>query len=193
MSLKSILWMSVAVFGVLMMAPGAQAQNANGQVKPANIGVFMAVLDTDGIYIKAKAMKSIHEQLAQFQSELQANVDKEKQSLQKADEELNRKRTLLAPELFAEERKQLQGRVVAFQRKIQAGNQKLNQARAEANTKVSKVLGAVIKDIVKTNGITIVFNKKMTVISDPSMDISKLVLNALDKRLPSVQITNPIQ
>ena len=193
MSLKSILWLSVTVFGVLMMVPGTQAQSVNGQVKPANIGVFMAVLDTDGIYIKAKAMKSIHEQLAQFQSELQANVDKEKQSLQKADEELNRKRTLLAPELFAEERKQLQGRVVAFQRKIQAGNQKLNQARAEANTKVSKVLGAVIKDIVKTNGITIVFNKKMTVISDPSMDISKLVLNALDKRLPSVQITNPIQ
>lgn len=193
MSLKSFLWLSVSIFGVLILAPQVSAQSAQGQAGNANVSVFMAVLDTDGIYSKSKAMKNIHEQFAKFQSELQTSVDTEKQTLQKADEELNRKRSLLAPEVFAEERKKFQGRIVALQRKVQEGNLKLNQARAQANGKVAEVLRAVITDIVKANNITIVFNKKTIVTSDPSMDISKLVLTDLDKRLPSVQVANPIK
>lgn len=198
LSLKSIAWLSAILFGILMFAPqfgvtSAAAQTESAKTESKNIGVFMAVLDMDGAYAQSKAMKDIHQQFAKFQSDFEATVNTQKKSLQKAEEELSRKRALLAPEVFAEERKAFQKRIVALQRKVQEGKLKLNQARAKANTKVVEVLHAVIKDIVKSNNITIVFNKKTIVTFNVSMDITKIVLTELDKRLPSVHVTNPIQ
>ncbi|MBF0247791.1 MAG: hypothetical protein HQL36_06935 [Alphaproteobacteria bacterium] len=46
-------------------------------------------------------------------------------------------------------------------------------------------------NVVKLNGITVVFQKSQIVISDPQLDISKIVLEDLDKRLPTVTVADP--
>ena len=190
---KSHLLMCAVVLGFAAVMPQAQAQTAPAASKKADVAVLMAVLDSEGIYANSKAMKSIHEQFAKYQGEMQTSIDTEKQALQKEEEELNRKRTLLAPEVFAEERKKFQGRIVGLQRKVQETNQMLNQVRAKATAKVGDVLRTVVQEIVTSNGITIVFHKNQTVISDPGLDISQLVLAELDKRLPSVQVEKPVK
>lgn len=192
MSLKTLFGASAVAFSVLMAAPLAQAQQADA-APAGSVSFRMAVMDADGIYANSKAMKNIHEQFAKYQTELQTSIDAEKQTLQKDEEALNRKRSLLAPEAFANERKKFQDRIVTFQRKAQESALKLNQVRAQANTKVQQVLQEIVTDLVKTNGITIVFNAKQTVIADPAMDVSQAVLAELDKRLPSVQVANPMK
>lgn len=191
MFFKHILWIGVFVFLSIVAAPQVQAQTKDAE--QGAIGVVMAVMDTDGIYANAKAMKNIHEQFAKYQSKMQADVDAQKMTLQKDEESLNRQRSVLAPEVYAEKRKEFQSRIVAFQRGAQEKNLKLNQVRAQATSKVSDALLEVLQEIVKKNGITIVFHKKQTVFANPGMDITKLVLEGLDQRLPAVQVDDPMK
>lgn len=192
MSPKSILWIGALAFGFFSFAADVKAQSASS-APTASQGVYMAFLDTDVIYSQSKAMKNMHEQLAKFQEEIKTSLDQEKLALQKEEDELQRKRTLLAPEVFAEERKKFQTRLVALQRKFQESSLKLNQVRAEATNKVSQVFTAAVTEIAKKNGITIVFQKSQIVIASAQLDITKIVLEELDKRLPSVQVTNPLK
>lgn len=191
LNIKSFAGMCCAiVLGALSVVPQANAQDAAAK-KSANTGVYLAVLDTDAVFVNAKAMQSIHEQMAKFQADLQTTIDKEKADVKKAEEELLAQRPLLAADVFAEKRKQFQERIVKLQREVQESNLKLNTVRTDANKKVSDVFRAVVADIVKVNGITVVFQKGQVVFADSKLDITSLVLTDLDKRLPSVQVASP--
>lgn len=191
MTLKSFASMCAILLGALSFTPMAFAQDATAQKDPRGGVVYWATLDTDGVFAQSKAMKNIHEQMAKYQAEIQTVIDKEKEAAQKEEEELKRKRNLLAPEVLAAERKKFQDRIVTLQRRVQETNLKLNQVRAEATQKVSDVYRAVVADLVKLNKISMVFQKNQVVYADPKLDISQIVLEDLDARLPSVQVTNP--
>ena len=191
MTLKSFACMCAILLGALSFTHTVSAQDAAAQNDPRSGVVYWAILDADGVFAQSKAMKDIHEQMAKYQAEFQTVIDKEKEAAQKEEEELKRKRNLLAPEVVAEERKKFQDRIVSLQRRVQETNLKLNQVRAEATQKVSDVYRAVVADVVKLNKISMVFQKNQVVFADPKLDISKIVLEDLDARLPSVQVTNP--
>ena len=191
MTLKSFAFMCALFLGALSFAPMASAQDATANQDPRGGVVYWATLDTDGVFAQSKAMKNIHEQMAKYQAEIQTVIDKEKEAAKKEEEELLRKRNLLAPEVLAEERKKFQDRIVKLQRRVQETNLKLNQVRAEATKKVSDIYRAVVADVVKLNKISMVFQKTQVVYADPKLDISAIVLEDLDTRLPSVQVTNP--
>ncbi|HEY9080707.1 OmpH family outer membrane protein [Magnetovibrio sp.] len=191
MTLKSIAFSCAVLLGALSFAPVVSAQDAAPNEDPRGGVVYWAILDTDGVFAESKAMKDIHEQMAKYQAEIQAVIDKEKDAVQKEEEELMRKRNLLAPEVLAEERKKFQDRIVGLQRRVQETNLKLNQVRAEATEKVTDVYRSVVADVVKINQISMVFQKAQVVYADPKLDISAIVLQDLDARLPSVQVANP--
>ena len=191
MTLKSYAFICALVLGALSFAPMASAQDATAKQDPRGAIVYWATLDSDGVFAQSKAMKDIHEQMAKYQAEIQTVIDKEKEAVKKEEEELLRKRNLLAPEVLAEERKKFQDRIVNLQRRVQETNLKLNQVRAEATKKVSDVYRTVVADLVKLNKISMVFQKTQVVYGDPKLDISAIVLKDLDTRLPSVQVANP--
>ena len=190
MKFKSIAFACAVLLGSWLTINQANAQDTKTKPK-ATANVFFAVLDTDAVIGQSKAMKNIHEQMAKYQADIQTVIDKDKLAAKKEEAELVRKRNLLAPEVLAEERKKFQNRIVALQRKVQESNQKLTQIRAEATTKVSNVFRAVVAEVVKVNGITVVLKKNQVVFSNPNLDITAIVLKDLDKRLPSVQVANP--
>lgn len=190
MKFKSIVFVCAVLLGSWLTIDQANAQDTKAKPKAA-ANVFFAILDTDAVIAQSKAMKNIHEQMAKHQANIQTVIDKEKLAAKKEEEELVRKRNLLAPEVLAEERKKFQNRIVALQRQVQESNQKLTQIRAEATAKVSEVFRTVVADVVKLNGITVVLRKTQVVFANPNLEITAIVLEDLDKRLPSVQVANP--
>ncbi|MFC1672825.1 OmpH family outer membrane protein [Pseudomonadota bacterium] len=191
MSFKSFFAPAFVAYAVLVGAVPAIAQSTDAANAAAQPGVSPVVLDWDGVLANSKAMKSVQEQFLKHQAALQTKVDEEGKALKKAEEELQRKRTLLAPEQFAAETKKYQERFVAMQRMVQESNGKLNQVRVQATAKVQEVLREEVLKLVKANGISIVFNLRQTLYVDPRMDISQIVLDNLDQALPTVQVTDP--
>lgn len=191
MSFKSIL--SVCALAVALVATsGVQAQEQEKKEgEPGFPVMILAVLDTNAVLTNAKSMINIREQMEKYQSVIEAEVEKKKEVLKKEEEELNRKRTLLAPEQFAEERKKLQNKAIAFQREVQEKGAKLNQVRVEATNKVGEALQQIVGEIVAANRITVVVHKQMVAYSIPGIEISNLALQVLDQRLPAVQVADP--
>ncbi|MCW8915819.1 MAG: OmpH family outer membrane protein [Magnetovibrio sp.] len=189
---KSLLWVSALFVSALLMTPQSFAQEPKA-AKNSVSGVFFAVLDVDAVLKQSKAVKNIHEQIAKYQAEIQKGVDADNKTLKEEEAELVRKRNLQTDDQFQVERKKFQKRVAGVQRNIQERGQKLTQVRLKAMSKVDEALRIVIEGIVKTNQITILLDKRSTIMSNVELDISGLVLNGLDAKLPSVLVDNPLK
>ena len=184
---KTFLFACMMAIGAMVVSPGAMAQNASN----AASGVYMAVLDMDAVLAQSKALKGVREQIAKHQAALKTELEKEKGEFDKAGAELVRKKNLQTSEQFKVEEKKFQEKVNTWKRHTQQRNLKLAQVRTKAMGKIDETISAVVSALVKKNNITIVFDKRATFYAHPTMNITKLVADELNVRLPSVSVDNP--
>ncbi len=151
----------------------------------------MAVIDTAVIRGNSRAFKDIGAQIAKYRKAIRADIQKEEEALRSANEELARKRAILAPETFAEERRQFEERLVQIQRTIQKRKKDLERVAAEAVKKVETVLNKIITDVANEQSLGLILRKNQTVLVAPELDITPHVLKRLDTALPSLKVSDP--
>lgn len=151
----------------------------------------LAVIDTEVIRRKSRAFKDIGAQIAKYRSAIQADIQKEEEALRSANEELARKRAILAPETFAEERRQFEERLVQVQRTVQKRKKGLDRVAAEAIKKVEAVLNKIITEVAKEQALGLILRKRQTVLVAAELDITPQVLKRLDTALPSLKVSDP--
>jgi Skp family chaperone for outer membrane proteins len=159
--------------------------------KPAETSysyINVAVIDIDEIRRKASVVKDIREQIGKFRNAFQADIQKEEEVLRNADKELARKRTILSPDAFAEERRKFQQSVVEVQRLVQKRKQELDSAMANAMRKVELTLTDIVTDMAKKKKLTLILRKEQTVLAAPSLSITKEVLRMVEEKMPSLKI-----
>lgn len=189
------LWRLLALACVVALFSGsALAQDSKAAPAAAPAGrqggnpLVMAVVDMNEVLRTAKAAKDIDAQLQARGQAIGAELQEEDRKLREADQELARQRTVLSPEAFKDERQKFEEKVNVVQRKMAERKNEIDQARAAAMEKVSNALKEIIADIVKEHGITLILRKEATVASDKQADISEVVRERLDKKLPAVKV-----
>ncbi|MEE9544664.1 MAG: OmpH family outer membrane protein [Rhodospirillales bacterium] len=150
--------------------------------------INVAVIDIDEIRRKASVVKDIRNQIGKFRDAFQADIQKEEEVLRDADKELARKRTILTPDAFAEERRKFQQRVVEVQRLVQKRKQELDSAMANAMRKVELTLTDIVADMAKKKKLTLILRKEQTVLVAPALSITKEVLQIVEEKMPSLKI-----
>lgn len=194
---KSFVWRGLMLAACLAVPTAAQAQQATkaGQAPAAeNINARatqVAVLDVQRILREAKAMKNIRDQVSQLRKSYQEEIEKMQGDLRTANEELRRKRTILSPDAFDEERRKFDQKVAEVQRLVQSRNQQLDRANAEAVIEVQKVYNAIVLELANERSYGLIFRKSATIVVDPPIEVTPEVLARLDKRLPAVKVTPP--
>lgn len=173
--------------------PQAQPKPTQQAPAPQDDGMLikMAVIDVQAILRDATAVKEIRSQLEKHRMAFQTEIEKEEQEIVNANQELGRQRTILAPEAYNEERRKFENRVVDAQRLVQQRKQELNDVLNEAMGEVQNVLNDVITDIAKSQQFSLLFRKDQTILVIPQLEITHLVLNELNKRLPTVKVKVP--
>ena len=156
-----------------------------------NIAVPFAILDVQKILRDAKAVKSIREQIAAFGVTFETEIEKEREKLRKDNQELARQRTILAPEVFAEKRREFEERVVEVQRIVQKRQRDLDNSRANALKKVNKTYVAIVKKIAAERELLMILRKVQTAYANPDLDLTNEVLAILDKKQPTVNVEKP--
>ena len=151
----------------------------------------LAVIDTEVIRRKSRAFKDIGAQIAKYRKAIRADIQKEEEVLRGANEELARKRAILAPETFAEERRQFEERLVQVQRTVQKRKKDLERVAAEAVKKVEAVLNKIITDVANEQSLGLILRKNQTVLVANELDITPHVLKRLDTALPSLKVSDP--
>ena len=172
-------FISRLLFGILFVALPAAAQG-----EPIKI----AIIDIDAIRLHAAVVKDIRSQIVKFRKVYQATIQKEEEELRNANQELARKRAILSPEAFSEERRKFERRLADVQRMVQARKQDLDKAQGDAMSKVEGILNGIVLEMAKEKGFDLILRKSQTVLGAKSLHITKEVLKRLDKKLPSLKL-----
>ena len=139
----------------------------------------------------ANAVKGIRDQIAKYGSKFEEEIEKERNKIRKENQDLTRQRTILAPEAFAEKRRKFEQRVVEVQRLVQKRQRELDKSRNEAMTVVNKAYIEVVSKVASENSLAVIIRKDQTAYSVKTLDITKLILDRLDKKLPTVKVAQP--
>lgn len=192
-ALKSLL---AALFGIMIFAAPALAQQAEPAKKKAApeiipIRIPIAVLDVQAILRNASAVKNIRDQITKYGNQFEKEIEKERDGLRKANQELARQRTILAPEAFAEKRRKFEQRVVDVQRLVQRRQRELDKSRREAMSAVNKAYIKIVAALADKQKLAVILRKNQMAYSAPTLDVTKEILALLDKKLPTVKVAKP--
>lgn len=178
--------LTIACLGLPMQPSTVLAQGQERLVVPV-----MVVLDVGAIRRQAASVTSIREQIVKFQNELQTEIQKEQEALRTAQTELAKKKTLLAPEAFAEERRTFEQRVVGVQQLVQSRRRALEESQNKAMLQVEESLNKIVIDMARTKGYAIVLRRAQVVLVDDALNITAQVLEELNAKLPTVKVEAP--
>lgn len=192
-ALKSLL---AVLFGIMIFAAPALAQQAEPAKKKAAtkivpIRIPIAILDVQAILRNASAVKNIRDQITKYGNQFEKEIEKDRADLRKANQELARQRTVLAPEVFAEKRRKFEQRVVDVQRLVQRRQRELDKSRKEAMSAVNKAYIEIVTALADEQNLALILRKNQMAYSAPTLDVTKEILALLDKKLPTVKVAKP--
>jgi len=186
------LW-ALTLPALAQQAPPAKGEGEKkfqkGEIVEVQIPV--AIIDVQVILVDAKAVKNIREQITKFGTQFEEEIEKERNKIRTANQELARQRTILSPEAFAEKRRKFEQRVVEVQRLVQQRQRELDKSRNEAMIVLNKAYTEIVWKIANELNLAVILRKSQTAYYIPSLEITRKVLTRLDEKLPTVKVSKP--
>lgn len=176
----------VLIAAALALSPPLAAQ----QPAPASPPVIL-IVDMAQILQQAKAAKEVTQILNQQYTAYSKEVAQQEDDLQKGGAELERQRTVLAPDVYSGRARELQQRYDELGKSVQGKRQGLQQSLNEAMDKVKIAALEIVADIVKERKAGLVLQKQAVVYETEGMDVTAEAIERLDKKLPSVPVNLP--
>jgi Skp family chaperone for outer membrane proteins len=155
---------------------------------PASV---VAVVDVQFILQEAAASRSIQKQLEAQRETYQNEISKQEDRLRAVEQELNRQRSVLSPDDFAQKRREFEQQVADVQRTVQARKRVLDQAFNESMTKVRDTVLQIVTEVAGEQKATLVLAKQQVVLAEKSLDLTSAVLERVNRKLPTVPVTVP--
>ncbi len=155
---------------------------------PASV---VAVVDVQFILQEAAASKNIQKQLEAQRETYQNEISKQEDRLRAVEQELNRQRSVLSPDDFAQKRREFEQQVADVQRTVQARKRVLDQAFNESMTKVRDTVLQIVTEVAGEQKATLVLAKQQVVLAEKSLDLTSAVLERVNRKLPTVPVTVP--
>jgi outer membrane protein len=151
----------------------------------------IAVVDTQRVRQNSTAMQRVKAQIEEHRSAFQIKINKLDEALRGEEQELNRQQAILAPEVFAEKRRNFQQKVASAQREVQDRIRVLDRVLADATRQLQRAMLPVFVDLSKERGFNIVLPRLQIVFATPDLDITDDVLRRLNERLPGIEVVLP--
>lgn len=181
----------IAMALLLLLAVMAHAGPLRAQQAQPLPAPLVLIVDLQQILRDAKAGKGVQSTINQEYSTYTKQVAQQEDELQKARTELERQRTILAPEAFNTRARDLQQRYDELGQVVQSKRQALQQSLNEAMLVVRNAALEVVADIVKERRANLVIEKQAIVFEAEGMDVTAEAIARLDKKLASVPVNLP--
>jgi Skp family chaperone for outer membrane proteins len=154
---------------------------------PALIGV----VDAEALLETSLAGKAVRLEREKYATMYQNQVKDTESKLRAEEQELTQQRGVMAPDVFQQRATAFQQKVADFQNTLRDKQERLEFATSQAMNEIGNTMLVVSQEVAKERGLNAVMARQNLLIFDPSMDITKPVLDKLNARLPSVQFQNP--
>jgi len=175
--------------GALMAAGivAARPQPAHAELKPPVI----AVLDHQRVLQEAVAMKGIQKQLDSQAEVYKKEIDAQEDKLRSAEQELAKQRSILSQDAFNQKRRDFEKQVTELQKSAAIRKRNLDQAFNEARNKVVQTMLQITEEVAREQGANMVLAQQMVLVADKSLDITDVVVDRVNKKLPQVAVSLP--
>jgi outer membrane protein len=172
----------------------AQAQSTKSKAPAAGQSALVPaiiIVDLPQVLHDSKAGKGVQATLNQESQAYSKEVAKQEDELQKMRSDLERQRTVLAPDAFDVKAKAFQQHYEELDHAVQAKRQAFQQAYNEAMLKVEKAALQIVASVASERGANLVLAKQATILQSKESDVTAEVIERLDKTLSSVSVTIP--
>ena len=172
----------------IFLAHSALAPPVTAQKLPAPT---VGILDVRFVLQESNAAKSLQLQIDKLRKGFQQEIRRRESALRKAEQELLGQRSILAPEAFAQRRRQFEEQAKKAQREVQIRKRALDRTVAIAKNKIRVAMFEIAKADADEKKINIVLAKSGVLMSKKELEITAETIKRLNKKLPSVKVEAP--
>ena len=148
----------------------------------------IVVLDLKYVLNQSKAGKGAQDFLKKsFEDKQKKYMDLEK-TLKKEESDLLSKKTVLSKEEYTKKSNVLRKKVIDYQSDRRSSLDKIATQRAQARETLLKNLDPILQAYIKENNISLVVDKKDMLGGNPNIDITNIIVEKLNKELPSLNL-----
>ena len=180
--------MKVTIPLILMAVLVLQTSFVRAQIPSELEPVSLAVVDFRGVLAKSEAARNIRSAVDEKRQELRKYFLEVENSLREEQQSLSKKRSIVTAEAFEKRARKLKAKAQSAQKLAQTSNQKLKKSFDQAMDKVQKELLRIVAEVAEESGVGVVLFRSAIVIAVKKLDISKEVLQRLNKKLPDVKV-----
>jgi Skp family chaperone for outer membrane proteins len=175
-----------------VQAQAATTQATTAQAPGAVTAPVVIIVDVQQAQRESVAGKMLIVQRDKYQQSFQSEFTATRQQLQVADQDLAKQKASLSPEAYNERVKGLEQQVVVFQRRTQGAVRALEKSTDAAGAELMNTIIAVTGEIANEMGATLVMHKHQVFLHEPRMDVTALVVERVNKKLPSINFPVPV-
>jgi outer membrane protein len=148
----------------------------------------IVILDLTYVLNNSKAGKDAQDFLKKsFKDNTKKFADMEK-NLKKEENDLLSKKTVLTKEDFSKKADELRKKVIDYQTERRTSLDKIATQRAKSRETLLKTAEPILQAYISENNISLVIDKKFTLGGNPENDITKVIVEKLNKELPSLNL-----
>lgn len=185
-SIRSIaIALSFAIAVPLTVAAPAYAQQ-NNPTRP-----IIGVLNTQLIERDSLAHKGVRLERDKYVTRYQTEARVLETELREEEQRLTQQRNVLAPEVFQQQAQEFQEKFTRAQQESRLKLENLNAVVQQAAVRINQEMMGITSQVAQELGVNMVMPQGVILLADPSMDITRPVLDILNERLPSVEMQNP--
>ena len=146
----------------------------------------IAFIDLNFILNNSIAGKSINIEINDISKEKNKDFKVIESEIKKDENELISKKNIIEESIYNKKVNEIRIRINNYKLERQKYNKNLNDKKIKYNNLLLEKLNPIISDYVEKNSISIVLPKKMIIIGKKNLDITKQILEALDRSVQKI-------
>ncbi len=171
---------------VVAIAALAFGATFNGAFAKDSINIL--TIDIEKVASESKVGKEMQDKMQKKQSSLQAKIEEKKKEISKKIESINAQKSKISEAEYNKKAEALQKDVMMLDGKFQADLQDMQEKQTTASQKLVDAVKDVAKKIALDKKAAIVIPSNVVFYSDEKHDITKEVIEALDKSGKNIDI-----
>ena len=148
----------------------------------------IVILDLKYVLNESKAGKGAQDFLKKSYDDQIKKFQDIENALKKEEEDLLTKKTVLSKEEYVKKSDELRKKVIDYRSQRRAAIDKITTQRSESRSTLIKSIDPILITYITENNIAVVIKKSATLGRNPKNDITKIIVEKLDKVLPSLDL-----
>ena len=148
----------------------------------------IVVLDLTYILNNSKAGKGAQDFLKKKFNDNAKKFSEMEKKLKKEENDLLAQKNALTKDEYNKKSNNLRKKVIDYQSERRASLDKIATQRAESRDILIKKIDPILVDYIAENNIYLIVDKKSTLAGNPEVDITKIIIEKLNKELPSLNL-----